>query len=241
MIQTRRVDRPPLVDRGEVDLPGPRVHRELLVPGPRFPVALGLVDHDVDLGEQLDDVAVGVAVVGEQVVARPVAPRPPVQPVAVLGEVVEHRDQVVGAAHLVGDVVHAGVLLAGHEVGRVVVGVAAHEDEEVADGVRPPEPEEVLVEGLHGRQLGGVGRDVAELGGAQGREALDAARVLRGRQVQRDPGHRLLQHQDVGRARPDVAAPLGDVPGVLEPLLGAVQVLPELVADHLAGLGVALR
>jgi hypothetical protein len=139
--------------------------------------------------------------------------------------------KVVRVAHLVDDVVHAVVLGAGHEVRGVVIGVAAQEDEEVADGVRPLETQQLLVELLHRRQLADERGHVAELGGTQRGVALDAARVLRGEQVQRHARARLLEHQYVGRAGGDVAAALYLVPGVAQPALCVVERLPDLIAD----------
>src|SRR6202000_736880 len=75
VIQQLRVDRAPDVDRGQVHFPGPREQRERLVPRARLPVALVVVVHHVQLGEQLDRVAVRVLVVGEQVVPGAVAAR----------------------------------------------------------------------------------------------------------------------------------------------------------------------
>jgi hypothetical protein len=72
-------------------------------------------------------------------------------------------------------VVHTGELGTGHEVRDVVVRVAAQEHEEAADGVRPAEAEQVLVEVLHRSERRGVGGHVAELRGAQRRVGRDGA------------------------------------------------------------------
>src|SRR5215472_9331212 len=47
------------------------------VPRPRVEIAERLVEHLVELGEQLDDLVVGIAVIGEEIVPRPVPARPP--------------------------------------------------------------------------------------------------------------------------------------------------------------------
>lgn len=130
------------------------------MPRTRLPGTPAFVDDRVDLSEEFDGVAVRVAMVGEHVVAGAVASWAPVEGVAVLPEVVKHADQVVGVSHLVGDMVHSPPPVAGHEVGSVVVGVAAEEDEEIADRVRPPKPEQVLVERLHTSEIGGERRHV---------------------------------------------------------------------------------
>src|SRR5882757_2389255 len=236
-----RVHRAPGVGGRDVDFPSPGVERESLVPGPGFPVALVLVVHDVELGEQLDGVAVRILVVGEQVVPRPVPAGPPDQPVTLLGQVVDHGDQVRGVAHLVGDVVHAVVLLAGHEVRRVVIGVAPQEYEEVADGVRPFEAEQLLVELLHGGQLRGERRHMAQLRGSQRGVAFDAARILRLVKVQRHTRDRLDQHERVRRTGADVATALHLVPRLAQPPLGVGQGAPDLVADRGPGPRIPLR
>src|ERR1700719_232953 len=54
-----------------------RALRTVAVPQPRIEIAERLVHHLVELGEQLDDLVVGIAVICEDVVARPVAARTP--------------------------------------------------------------------------------------------------------------------------------------------------------------------
>src|SRR5918994_1392590 len=58
-------------------VPHLRPLRMVAVPRPRIEVAERLVEHLVELGEQLDDLIVRIAMVGVDVVARPVPPRPP--------------------------------------------------------------------------------------------------------------------------------------------------------------------
>ena len=52
---------------------------EVFVPGTRFKVAQVFVEHDIQLGEQFDDLLVGVVMIGKDVVTRSVATRPPEQ------------------------------------------------------------------------------------------------------------------------------------------------------------------
>src|SRR5690242_2056105 len=54
-----------------------RLLRLVAMPRPRIEIAERLVQHLVELGEQLDDLVVRVAVIGEEVVPGPVPARPP--------------------------------------------------------------------------------------------------------------------------------------------------------------------
>ena len=47
------------------------------MPGTRFKVAQVFVEHDIQLGEQFDDLLVGVVVIGKDVVTSSVAAWPP--------------------------------------------------------------------------------------------------------------------------------------------------------------------
>ena len=60
-------------------LPDLRSLWEVFVPGTRFKVAQVFVEHDIQLGEQFDDLLVGVVVIGKDVVTDSVAARPPEQ------------------------------------------------------------------------------------------------------------------------------------------------------------------
>ena len=61
---------------------------EVFVPGTRFKVAQVFVEHDIQLGEQFDDLLVGVVVIGKDVVAGSVAAWPPEQRDAMPGKVI---------------------------------------------------------------------------------------------------------------------------------------------------------
>src|SRR5436190_21477537 len=100
-------------------VPHLRLLRAVAVPRPRIEIAELLVQHLVELGEQLDDLVVRIAVIGVDVVAGAVASRSPDQ-LNVLG-----AEEVAGALNLrpvlqlEGDVVHADGLAA-REVDGVV-------------------------------------------------------------------------------------------------------------------------
>ena len=55
---------------GAIAVPRPRVE---IAKGPRVEIAKGLVEHLIEFGEHLDNLVVGIAVVGVNVVARTVA------------------------------------------------------------------------------------------------------------------------------------------------------------------------
>ena len=61
---------------------------EVFVPGTRFKVAQVFVEHDIQLGEQFDDLLVGVVVIGKDVVTSSVATRSPEQRDAMPGKVI---------------------------------------------------------------------------------------------------------------------------------------------------------
>ena len=61
---------------------------EVFVPGTRFKVAQVFVEHDIQLGEQFDDLLVGIVVIGKDVVTSPVATWPPEQRDAMPGKVI---------------------------------------------------------------------------------------------------------------------------------------------------------
>ena len=61
---------------------------EVFVPGTRFKVAQVFVEHDIQLGEQFDDLLIGIVVIGKDVVTNSVTTRPPEQGDAMPGEVI---------------------------------------------------------------------------------------------------------------------------------------------------------
>src|SRR5262249_23926236 len=161
-------------------LPDLRPLRRVLVPRPRLVIPETLVEHHVELSEELDRRLVGVAVIAEEVVAWPVPPRTPDH--LVLGgcaEGVEGLLHVAHVAHLVCDVVDAPRSVGPEQVDRVVVGGAAEEDEEVADRVRPAEPEHFPVEVDGPADVAHEVAEVAELLWAPGGGALAPVLDLR--------------------------------------------------------------
>ncbi len=61
---------------------------EVFVPGTRFKVTQVFVEHDIQLGEQFDDLPLRVVVIGKDVVTGTVAAWPPEQRDAMPGKVI---------------------------------------------------------------------------------------------------------------------------------------------------------
>ena len=116
-----------------------------MVPRPRLEIAELLVLHLIELGIELDDVVVGVVVIGRDVVARPVPQRSPDDRNRLLAEQLAGVLDVGEVLHLERDVVHLR-LLAGEEVHRVMVRAAAQKREEVLHPVGNPEAEHLRIE-----------------------------------------------------------------------------------------------
>jgi hypothetical protein len=104
------------------------------MPGPRIEIAELLVLHLVQFGIELDGLAVRIAVENRDVVPRSEPHRPPDDLDVLLPEQIAGGLQMGEILQLESHVVDADGL-AGEEVHGVVVGIAAHEDEEVADPV----------------------------------------------------------------------------------------------------------
>ena len=112
--------------------------RAVAMPWPRVEVAELLVEHLVELGEQLDDLIVRIAVVSVDVVARPVPARPPGELDVLRPEEIAGRLDLRPVFQLERDVMHLGAL-ATDEIDRVMVWAAAHEGKPVLDPIRQPE------------------------------------------------------------------------------------------------------
>src|SRR5262245_34106838 len=110
------------------------------VPGPRIEIAELLVLHLVELGEHFDHLPVRIEVDRPTVVAWAKPHRSPDDLDVLATEQVADVVQMRGVAQLERDVMHAA-MRPGNEVHRVMVGVAAHENEHVADPVRYPKAE----------------------------------------------------------------------------------------------------
>ena len=61
---------------------------EVFVPGTRFKVAQVFIEHDIQLGEQFDDLLVGIVVIGKDVVTGSVATWSPEQRDVMPGKVI---------------------------------------------------------------------------------------------------------------------------------------------------------
>jgi hypothetical protein len=177
------------------------------MPGARIEITQLLVLHLVELGVELYHPVVGVAVEGRDVVAGPEPHRPPDDRDFPLPEQVAGVLQMREVLQLEGDVMHVDVL-AGDEVHRVVVGVAAHEHEEIADPVGHSKAQHLCIE--LGHRLGVVHGE----GNVAKFERADAADRLA--VADEGPFVEQLDHgafgigerQQFGRARDGIAAQL---------------------------------
>src|SRR5579862_1998427 len=97
-------------DIGLAALPGFRPLRRVLMPGPRLEIAEALVHHLVELAEEFDHLIVRIAVIGGDVVARPVAQRAPDDRNLALAEQVAGILQVDEILQLEGHVVHFDII-----------------------------------------------------------------------------------------------------------------------------------
>src|SRR5262245_54668682 len=131
----RRGRRAPAGNRAVILAPDLRPLRTVRVPGTRIEEAELLVQDLIELGEELDHVLIRIAMIDRHVVSGTVAQRSPDDRDAVLREHVAAVLDRGEIADLEGDVVHPRALAA-QEVHGVMVGIAAHEHEEVAVPVR---------------------------------------------------------------------------------------------------------
>src|SRR5262245_5439024 len=168
--------RAPAGDRAVGAAPHLRPLRLVLVPGARVEDADLLIQNLIQLGEELDHLLIGIAMIDRHVVPRAVAQRPPDDRNAILRKHVTAVLQMREVAQLERKVVQVGVL-APHEVDGVVIGVAAHEHEDVLDPVRDAEAEDALIEIRDRVDVRHHEGDVAEL------ERRDAGHGLAGREI----------------------------------------------------------
>ena len=84
--------------------------RTVAVPRPRIEIAELLVQHLVELGEQLDDLVVRIAMIGVDVVARPVPARPPGELDVLAAEEIAGVLDLRPVLQLERDVMHLGAL-----------------------------------------------------------------------------------------------------------------------------------
>src|SRR4029077_13634742 len=124
--------RPP--DRGLSRRPQLGPLRRVVVPGARLEIAELLVGPLVELAEELDDLFVLVAMIGGDVVTGPMPQRSPDDRHLFLSHQLARVLQVHEILELKGDVMKFGIG-SGEEVHGVMIAVAAHEAEEVADPV----------------------------------------------------------------------------------------------------------
>ena len=195
------------------------------MPRPRLEIAELLIEHQVDVGEELDRDAVGVLVIDRDVVPDEVAERAPEQ-LDVLA-----REEVAGAvdlgfvAQLEREVVNIGVVGL-QQIDRVVVAAAAQEGEEVAAPVRHFESEHVAIK-LHG--CCDVGRMKGNMAELARHDAGIAVVILGERAVGEDfeaGALRIGEHDRLRDAGRDAAPPLGFDPRLRQPRRELAEIAP---------------
>src|SRR5580700_10200263 len=117
----------------------------IAMPRPRLEITDVFVEHLVELGEHLNDLIIGIAVIGIDIMPGAVAARAPDDRNVLAAEKIARRLDLRPVLQLERDVVHPRALAA-NEVDGVVVRTAAHEDEPVLDPVRDAEAENAAVE-----------------------------------------------------------------------------------------------
>src|SRR5215211_914276 len=118
--------------------------RLVVMPGTRLEISKLFVEHLIELTEELDHMVVVVAVVGGDIMPGAVAQRSPDDRDLLLPQHLARVLQVREVFELEGDVMQLGAASA-DEIDGVMVGVAAHEDKEVADPVGHPEAHDAPV------------------------------------------------------------------------------------------------
>ena len=119
--------------------------RVIPVPGTRIVVAELFILHLIKLGVDLNDLAVRIAMEGRDIMTGAQSHRSPDDLDVFLLKQVAGILDVREVTKLECDVVHRA-MRAGDEIDGVVVGIAAHEHEEVVDPVRHPEAECLRIE-----------------------------------------------------------------------------------------------
>ena len=108
------------------------------MPGTRIEIAEGLVAHLIELRIELNDLAIRIVVIDEDVVADAMSPRPPYQRDFAAAQKVAGLPDVVPITPFERDVMHLGSS-AMHEVDGVMIGAAAQKRKKVAHPVRNAE------------------------------------------------------------------------------------------------------
>src|SRR5580704_18129531 len=117
----------------------------IAMPRPRLEIAERFIEHLVELGEHFDDLVVGIAVIGVDIVPRSMTAGPPNNGNVLAAEEIASRLHLTPILQLEGDMVHVRALAA-HEIDGVMVGTATHEYEPVLNPIRHPETQNAAIE-----------------------------------------------------------------------------------------------
>src|SRR5580700_9805708 len=115
------------------------------VPRPRLVIAKGFIEHLVELGEHFNDLVIGIAVIGVDIVPRPMTSGTPNNGNILAAQDIARRLHLSPILQFKGDVVHLRALAA-HEIDGVMVGTAAHEHKPVLNPIRHAETQNATIE-----------------------------------------------------------------------------------------------
>src|SRR5271170_8266251 len=149
-------------DIGLAGDPGLRPLRRIEMPRPRLEITKLFVEYLIELAKEFDDLIVRIAVIGGDIVPRAVAQRAPDDRDALLPEQVAGILQMNEVLQFEGHVMHFAIGAA-DEIHRMMIRVAAHEDEKVVDPVGDLKSEDLAVKLRGLLRIFDHPRDVAEL------------------------------------------------------------------------------
>lgn len=131
------------------------------MPQLRIKISQGLVGHLIELRVELDDLAIWIAVISEDIVSRPVASWSPDQRKPPPTEQVACALDMSNVRQLEGDVMHSLIGIT-QKVHGMVIRPAAEEGEEVADPIGFPEIQKVTEEFCRSFDVGYLEGDVTQ-------------------------------------------------------------------------------
>src|ERR1700685_1044049 len=115
------------------------------MPRPRLEIAKRFIEHLVELGEHFNDLVIGIAVIGVDIVPRPMTAGPPNDGNILAAQQIASRLHLSPILQFKGDMVHLRALAA-HEIDGVMVGTAAHEHKPVLNPIRHAETQNAAIE-----------------------------------------------------------------------------------------------
>ncbi len=130
--------------------------------GPRIKITKALIDHGVQLGEELDDVSLGISMVRIKIMAGTVATRSPIYPQSFLAQNVAGLDQVARVAKFKCEMEESRTRT-GQEVDRMMISIAPQENKDVFNPIGHAEAEIIDVEALGSLRLSSTECNMSQL------------------------------------------------------------------------------